>query len=148
VLPVRPPRDEDAALPGFGPPEESPPMPTELLRSGPAGRSLTHDLATGRVELTYDWDVGGLVRLPNGLEVEDVNRTMFAITEGDPLSAAVRCSMGGTFGRGAWRTRCATESVMTSDAEAFQVESTLRAWEGDALAFERTWRSDIPRDLV
>jgi uncharacterized protein len=148
ALPVRPPRDEDAALPPFGPPEESPPMPTELLRPGPAGRSLTHDLATGRVELTYDWDVGGLVRLPNGLEVEDVNRTTFAITEGDPLSAAVRCSMGGTFGRGDWRTRCETESVMTSDAASFHVESTLRAWEGDALAFERTWRSDIPRDLV
>jgi putative CocE/NonD family hydrolase len=148
ALPVRSPQPADAALPEFGPPEESPPMPTELLRPGPAGRTLTHDLATGRVELDYDWDVGGLVRLPNGLEVQDRNRTTFAITEGDPLSASVRCRMDGTFGRGDWVTRCETESVMTSDAATFHVTSTLRAWEGDALAFEHTWRSDIPRDLV
>jgi uncharacterized protein len=148
VLPVRTPSPGDAALPEFGPPEESPPMPTELLRAGPAGRRVAQDVASGRVDLTFDWDVGGLVRLPNGLEIEDTNSTTFSIVEGDPLSASVRCRMGGRFGRGDWVTRCQTESVMTCDEASFHVRSELRAWEGDQLVLDRTWQSDIPRDLV
>lgn len=123
-------------------------MPTELLHPGPAGRELTQDMASGRVDLTFDWDVGGLVRFPNGLEVEDTNSTTYSIVAGDPLSAAVRCRMGGSYGRGEWITRCQTDSRMTCDADAFHVSSQLRAWEGEQLVFEQTWRSRIPRDLV
>jgi putative CocE/NonD family hydrolase len=148
LLPGRAPRPEDAELAEFGPPEEAPAMPTELLHEGRDGRSVSENLATGRVELTFDWGVGGLVRLPNGLEAEDINTTTFSIVDGDPLSAAVRCQMGGSFGRGEWRTRCETESVLTCDAGTFHVRSELRAWEGDELVFEHTWHSDIPRDLV
>ena len=63
-------------------------MRKEVLRPGPAGRTLTHDLSTGRVELVYDWQVGGLIRLPNGLEVEDRNRTVFSIVGGRPAVGA------------------------------------------------------------
>ena len=77
TLPVRETRPEDETLPDFGEPEESAPMRKEVLRPGPAGRNLTHDLSTGRVELAYDWQVGGLIRLPNGLEVGDPNLTVF-----------------------------------------------------------------------
>jgi len=119
-----------------------------VLRSGPAGRTLTHDLSTGRVELAYDWQVGGLVRLPNGLEVEDRNTTVFSIAEGDPLSARVRSETAGAIGRGDWRTRCETVSEMTCDAESFHVQCTVRAWEGEKPAFERTWKRTFLRDLV
>jgi uncharacterized protein len=148
TLPARMPGAEDGGLPEFAEPEESPRMQTELLHPGPSGRQLTHDIAGGRVDLTFNWDVGGLVRFPNGLEVEDTNQTTFSIVEGDPLSAEVRCLMGGRYGRGDWVTRCETDSRMTCDAEQFHVTSELRAWEGDELVFEHTWRSDIPRDLV
>ena len=147
-LPVREPRPEDATLPDFGEPEESEPMRKEVLRPGPAGRTLTHDLSTGRVELAYDWQVGGLIRLPNGLEVEDRNLTVFSIVEGEPLSARVRCETAGSIGRGEWRARCETVSEMTCDAESFHVQSTVRAWEGDKPAFERTFKRTFPRDLV
>ena len=119
-----------------------------MLRPGPAGRTLTHDLSTGRVELAYDWQVGGLIRLPNGLEVEDRNFTVFSIVEGEPLSARVRCETAGAIGRGDWRTRCETVSEMTCDAESFHVQGTVRAWEGDRPAFERTFKRTFPRDHV
>ena len=67
-------------------------FPPQLLQSGPAGRDLTRDLSTGRQRLVYDWDVGGVSRLPNGLEYGDTNTTTFEIVEGDPLSA--RCDAG------------------------------------------------------
>jgi uncharacterized protein len=148
ALPVREPRAEDETLPEFGEPEESEPLRVEVLRPGPAGRTLTHDLSTGRVELHYDWEVGGLVRLPNGLEVEDRNVTIFSIAEGDPLSARVRCETAAAIGRGGWRTRCESLSEMSCDAESFHVRCTLRAWEGDKPAFEKTWKRSFPRDLV
>ncbi len=147
-LPERTPQASDEQLPAFAEPQESPPMPSELLHPGPAGRFITHDLSTGRTELVYDWDVGGLYRFPNGLEVEDTNRTTFSITEGDPLSASVRCQMTGRYGRGDWLTRCETDSSMTADREHFHVSNTLRAWEDDRLVFERTWESSFRRDLV
>jgi hypothetical protein len=147
-LPVRPPRGEDAALAPFGAPEESAPMPTETIHGGPAGRTVHRDLATGRVDLVYDWDVGGRVRLPNGLEIEDLNRTTFSIVEGDPLSASVRCRTEGSVGRGAWRTRCETESVMTCDERRFSVTIVVHAYEGAACVFASTWAGSFPRDLV
>ena len=96
----------------------------------------------------YDWDVGGRTRLPNGLEVEDSNRTTFSIVEGDPLSARVECRTAGGIGRGDWQTRCETESVMTCDADRFLVTVVVRAFEGEACAFARTWTYTFPRDLV
>ena len=149
VLPVRARQPEDEALPEFGPPEESQRLDLVELKPGAAGRSIRHDLSTGRVELVYDWDVGGLWRMPsNGLEFEDVNTTTFSISEGDPLSARVVCRVDGTFGRGDWRTSARTHTEMTADAEAFHITCRLEAFEGDDLAFERTWTYDIPRDLV
>jgi len=149
VLPVRARQPEDEALPEFGPPEESQRLELVELKPGAAGRSIRHDLSTGRVELVYDWDVGGLWRMPsNGLEFEDVNTTIFSISEGDPLSARVVCRVDGTFGRGDWRTSARTHTEMTADADAFHITCRLEAFEGDDLAFERTWTYDIPRDLV
>jgi hypothetical protein len=148
VLPVRAPRPGDANLPGFGEPEESAPLPVEVVHGGPAGRSLHRDLSTGRVDLVYDWDVGGRTRLPNGLEVEDSNRTTFSIVEGDPLSARVHCRTVGSVGRGDWQVRSETDSVMTCDAETFHVTVVVRAYEGEACAFAQTYTYAFPRDLV
>jgi hypothetical protein len=80
--------------------------------------------------------------------VSDSNRTTFSIVEGDPLSARVECRTVGSVGRGGWRTRSETESVMTCDAERFYVTVAARAYEGEACAFARTWTFTIPRDLV
>ena len=118
------------------------------MHGAPAGRTLHRDLAGGRAELVYDWDVGGRTRLPNGLEVEDSNRTTFSIVEGDPLSARVECRTVGSVGRGEWRTRCETTSVMTCDAETFHVTVVVHAFEGEACAFANTWMYTFPRELV
>jgi hypothetical protein len=92
--------------------------------------------------------VGGRTLLPNGLEIEDSNRTTFSIVDGDPLSARVECRTAGGVGRGGWQTRCETESVMTCDADRFSVTVVVRAFEGEACAFAQTWTYTFPRDLV
>ena len=147
-LPVRPPQPADAELPGFAEPEEGPPMPSELLEQGPSGRALTRDLATGRQTLQFNWDVGGITRLPNGLEYGDISETRFDIVEGDPLSAEVRCRMSGSQARGDWKTRWESTHHMSCDATTFRVITTLQAYEGNACVFANTWTSEFPRDLV
>jgi hypothetical protein len=52
ALPVRAPRDSDAALAAFGPPEWSEPLGQEVLRSDPTSRTLVRDLATSAHELS------------------------------------------------------------------------------------------------
>jgi hypothetical protein len=147
MLPVRPPAPEDASPPDMGEPEEAARLELEQLSAGGRGRTITRDLAAGRTDLSYEWDVGGRYRLPsNGLEFEDRILTVYSIVDGDPLSAAVRVEADGWFGRDGWQTRAETVSEMTSDAREFSVRCSLRAFEGDVLAFERDWTFRIPRD--
>src|SRR4029078_6530326 len=53
LLPGRAPQPGAPDLPGFGGPEESAPLPVDVVHGAPAGRSMRRDLATGRVDLVY-----------------------------------------------------------------------------------------------
>jgi uncharacterized protein len=148
-LPVRRPRPEDAQLPEFGEPEHSPALAVEERAGGTGGRFLRKEHATGLVEQVFDWDLGGSVHfVDTGLESSDTSHTVYSIVEGDPLSAAVRFRATSGMGRGDWQTLAAVESSMTSDAEAFHVESELTVNENEAEVFKRSWRFTIPRDHV
>jgi hypothetical protein len=149
ALPVRAPRESDAALPAFGPPEWSAPLEQELLRSDPTRRTVERDLATGVHELHFQWDVGGHRRLADGgPELDDTNRTSYRIVEGDPLSAGVRVRCESTLAREDWHTRVETDSRMTATASEFLVSHTLDAYEGDERVYARTWTLTFPRDGV
>jgi uncharacterized protein len=148
-LPERPPRPEDADLSEFEEPEHSAPLRVESVAAGPGGRSLRRDLATGLVEQVFDWDLGGSQRLVDtDLESSDASHTVYAIREGDPLSASVRFHATSGMARGDWSTRSEVTSAMTSDAEAFHVTTLLEVYEGAARIFARSWAHRFPRDLV
>jgi uncharacterized protein len=148
-LPVRPHRPEDAELPAFAEPEHTPSLETERERASPNGRSLRRDYATGRVEQHFDYDVGGKIRLvPIDLVSEDTNHSVYAIVEGDPLSAEVSFRATTGIARGDWSGRAEVAAAMRSDAEAFHVTSELTAIENDDAVFARTWEHRFPRDHV
>jgi putative CocE/NonD family hydrolase len=146
-LPVRPPHAEDAELPPFGPPEGAAPLATEVLRARSRQRSVCHDLVGATFELVDRLDFGW-VRMPGGLEYDNVYTGTFTIAEGDPLSARQRCDHAILVARGDWRTRVVTTSTLSADAEAFHVSNTVEAYEGEARVFAKTWSCAIPRDLV
>jgi putative CocE/NonD family hydrolase len=148
-LPERPARPEDADLPEFEEPEHSAPLRIEAVAAGPGGRSLRRDLGAGVVEQVFDWDLGGSQRLVDiDLETSDASHTVYAIQEGDPLSASVRFHATSGMGRGDWHMRSEVTSAMTSDAKAFHVTTLLEVYEGAARIFARTWAQRFPRDHV
>jgi hypothetical protein len=147
VLPVRPPREQDAELPAFGEPEGSPPLALEALAEGSTTRTITRKIGSGAMTLVYTYG-GGLRRLPNGTELAEAYREEFAIVEGDPLSARVRCEHRVELGRGEWRTRVQATAEMWADARDFHVRNTVVAHEGDRLIHDERRERAIPRDLV
>jgi hypothetical protein len=148
-LPVRAPRAEDDELVAFQDPEHSLPLEIEETEAGPQGRTIRRELATGLVEQIFDWDLGGASRLVAiDLDTSDSSHTVYAIVEGDPLSAAVHFRATSGMGRGDWSTRSQVTSSMTSDRDSFHVETHLEVHEADERIFSREWKFSIPRDHV
>jgi hypothetical protein len=117
---------------------------------GRGGRSVTVDLGSGRSELLFDWDMGGRVLLEGTqTEVEYASRSVYAVTEGAPLSARVDCEKVAALRRGeAWDTRCIATGTMTSTATHFHVTTALDAYERGVRVWARAWTFAFPRDHV
>jgi len=148
-LPVRPRRKEDESLPDFGEPEHSPSLEIEEIGAGPAAHAVTRNLATGRTEKVFDWDLGGSTRLvAANLDTSDASHCVYSIVEGDPLSAAVNFHATSGMGRDEWSMRSEVTSSMRSDAQSFNVETQLRVQENEEEIFAREWQFTIPRDHV
>ena len=66
---------------------------------------------------------------------------------GEPLSARVRCERLRTTSRPTtgWQVRVEIDGEMAADEEKFHVWTAVRAYEGEACVFSRTWSWDVPR---
>ncbi|QQE74958.1 CocE/NonD family hydrolase [Brevibacillus composti] len=148
TLPVRPPQAIDDELPDFGMPETAAVMEREILREERRTREVRHDLINGVWTLEDYSDEGARRLLPNGIEYGSVNRNIYTIEEGNPLSAQVRCEWTLHVGRGEWQTRLESVSTMSADAKQFYLKNELTAYEGETQVFTKTWTREIPRDHV
>ena len=137
---------EHTPPPHFAVPERAPMPPHESL-GGEAAREVRRDVATGTVEVIST--AGDGFRLSDdGLEYLEHERDVLGITEGEPLSAMVRCERAFAVGRGDWRASVRTASTMSATETGFLVTNTLDAYEGDRRVFAKTWHSAVPRDCV
>jgi hypothetical protein len=147
-LPRRAPSELDSRLPPFGPAETGTALATEPTQVRRGGRRVLRDLATGEVELQFDWRPTGTRILATDTELTEENVTTYRIVEGEPLSATVLCEVEVSLARPGWNTRTRATSTMTCDAERFLVTSTLEAFDGNARVHARTWTHRFPRDGV
>jgi hypothetical protein len=123
-LPVRAATAEDALLPPLPEPETAPPEPTTEVREG-------------------------VVRIDRlGLELSTESHFNSNIDEDDPLSAAVEMRQSQAISRGAWRIRIETEMQMSCDHDAFLLQATMRAFEGDMEVCRRGWDYSVPRHFA
>jgi uncharacterized protein len=126
---------------------ERAPMPPHAPLSRKAAREMRRDVATGTVDVIHTTG-DGFRLLDDGLEYGEHERDVLRITEGEPLSAMVRCERTYQVGRGAWQVTVRTASTMSATETAFQVTNALDAYEGERRVFAKTWHTEVPRDCV
>jgi putative CocE/NonD family hydrolase len=147
-LPVRPPRAEDTKLAPFLPAEASPPLPMTEHRADRISEAVTYDLITGETLLASREDHGHYTIDHIGLETEHAKTEQFRIRDDDPASATIDIANTRRVGRGAWRTRTETRTVMRATATEFIVDATLDAYEGESRILSRTWQVRHKRDFT
>ena len=146
ILPTREPSAADDQLAAFGPPECAEQLTLERLVPGKDTRTVTFDRVSNSAE-HVNKSHSPTVRYPDGLEFSEFSADVFTITEGDPLSATVKCMRNRRFARDEWKVSIWTESTMTSDADNFYLTNRLNATEGMQIVFDHTWEKTIPRDF-
>jgi putative CocE/NonD family hydrolase len=145
-LPLRRARPGDARLPDLPPPEMAPALALEVLRRPDRSLRRYDDPETGRRLLERSADYGRLRLEGSGMELGGESRDRYGVSAGDPLSAEVRCERRLELARGDWHTRIETESSLRASETHLHVSAHLRALEGEAPLFERSWTFRIPRD--
>jgi hypothetical protein len=149
VLPVRPPRPEDATLRPFDPPEEAPQTPViHHPVADPAKRRITRDLLSGEIAVDFP-------RWNYAMEMTDIGQTQISkgtcrhlITDGDPLSARTETDNRVEIRRADTTIVHHSTGSLTCDATHFIVEMKLRVSENGTEVFARDWHERIPRDMV
>jgi hypothetical protein len=126
-LPQRPPNVADARLSPFPEPETAPPeKPTILHRDG---------VRVERIDRI-------------GLELGTQYKSEYHVEENDPLSAVAELRNIQTVSRNEWQIRVETQMRLSSTGNAFQLQGSLRAWEGANEVCRRDWDRSIPRDFL
>jgi predicted acyl esterase len=126
-LPQRPPNAADARLPPFPEPETaSPEKPTIVHRDG---------MRIERIDRI-------------GLESGTQDKTEYHVEENDPLSAVAVLRHTQTLSRNEWQIRVETQLRLSSTADAFLLQGSLRASEGANEVCRRDWDRSIPRDFL
>jgi putative CocE/NonD family hydrolase len=147
-LPARPPSGADALLPAFPPPEAAPKLARTFLERPAPSRVASRDQLTGAATFEVHDDTG-LYRIDaTGLEYRLTSTDRFTIHPDDPLSARAEVTFEMHNGRGDWRTRAVTRTVLTATATDFRIQATLDAWEGDQRLASREWDVTVPRERV
>ncbi|HLQ84901.1 MAG TPA: CocE/NonD family hydrolase C-terminal non-catalytic domain-containing protein, partial [Salinisphaeraceae bacterium] len=148
ILPLRPPRSEDADLPALPQPTASMPASSTEIEPAVNESRIIHDLASQR--FTVD-SVGsdGVYRLEaTNTTLEKRGHERYTAVANDPCSCAGETHWTLGFKRGDWDVATHTRTRMTVDKDNFHIHATLEALESGAPVYEDEWHITIPRDQV
>jgi uncharacterized protein len=147
-LPVRVGGADEPAPPTFGDPVQIKPR-YEQVSGGTPARSIWRDVATGAMDVKFDWMGDSVTRLTDdGIELLERNVTHYGLVEGDPLSARADCEVVVGIKREDMDIHVEVRSSMTCDRQEFHVTTELKAFEGQQPepVFLKTDSSRFPRD--
>jgi hypothetical protein len=148
TLPVRPPKESDADLRPFDPPESAPPERLAQLRPPEKAWRVVRDLATERSALEVINDDGAYRIESIDLDVRSRVTETYSIRDDDVDSVRGETYCLREFRRKDWHIRTITRTRLTSDKEKFYIHAALDAYEGEARVFSKNWHTEIDRDLV
>jgi len=139
-----------ADAPEWTPPpaEHAAPFAHRVIRPGKTRRYIEEDLIAGKTALVVEDDLGDTENLGHGLISGETMSELWEIAPDDPLSARAVHIWEQRLSRGAWSVRTRAEAEMTGTASHLRMTAHLRAWEGEALVFERRWDEEVERSFV
>jgi uncharacterized protein len=146
VLPVRPARDADAALPPFGEPEGAAPLATEMQTPRTYDWRVIRDLARDLSTLEVIKDEGAYRFTDNDLVVAHKSVERYSHRANDFTSVRGETELTRRLSRGAWSITTVTRTVLTCDETHFRLRADLDAYHGEKRIFCRSWDHRIPRD--
>ncbi|WP_290649835.1 CocE/NonD family hydrolase [Aquisalimonas sp.] len=148
VLPVRPPRAEDANLPAFGKPEGAPPETKRMVEPPHHNWYVHRDLAAdvSTLEVVNDQGVEHVEGIGMNVQSRTVEWYSSRDDDFDSIRGETLCERG--LSRGDWKVRTVTRTILTSDAQSFYLHATLDAYESEFRVYSRTWNHAIPRQLL
>src|SRR6476660_1834176 len=83
-----------------------------------------------------------------GLELGATGKWQYHVEEDDPLSAVAELRRTQTMSRDAWQIRIETRMRLSCTRDAFLLEASLRAYEGEQEVCHRDWDRAIARDFL
>jgi putative CocE/NonD family hydrolase len=149
-LPVRPPREADAELRRFAPPESAP-LPALVELSSARATRMIDDRADGTTLYRVESEggvagLGGPCRIvATGVEVVSMLTREYRLRGGDPLSATAEVVQRTGLRSEAFDVRVEVRSRLTATREAFRYEADVRAEEVGAEVTTRRFDLRIPR---
>ncbi len=147
LLPVRAPKETDADLPAFAPPESAEPLRATVLAQG-AGfsrRSITDQIG-GETQIERFSDGGTVRHEHTGLEIAIASEDRYGIHADDPATAWASADWRKSYARDGWRASVATTARVDAGRDGYRVRASVRAWDGDELVHEHDWDETVPRD--
>lgn len=142
------------------PPSEPEVAVGEAWSPPPLHMDVTAPLERGRVGIERGSDGGvtivdvvrnlGALQIYDGVDVEltGLGSETYTVVPSDPATSRGVARRTATFRRGAWSVRIRTESVLTLEEDAWRLESSLEATEGEAVVFTRAWTATYSRGGV
>jgi putative CocE/NonD family hydrolase len=146
ALPVRARARADDARIAFAPPEAAPSAPHTSLRAADRPRAIVRE--NGALVIRAAKDRGAFRIDSHGMEVDSGGLETFSIADGDPLSAALTSEWRIAQRRGTWHVRTETRTAFRATRDAFLLDASVDAWEGEAKVFTLARSYTIKRDLV
>ena len=154
ALPVRAPREEDAALPAFAEPEKAPGVPVTVVKPGHFRRTIERDLVSGEISSLLSCEggffgvAGTYVVDPIGLEIAHTLDRRYTIHDDDPLCASATFDQSIGLARGDWRVRIDVRTRQWSTAGHIHHEAEVDAWYGEEKVSARRWSEKFARKLL
>ena len=151
LLPLRPPRAQDADLPAFAEPEAAAPLALVETRPRRTDRPLDRivtDPDNDRLDLLRERDRGAWRTMDTDVDYDTRGLLRFSIRPDDPASAEQHIALTTTMGRPGWRVRTEVHTRIGCTVDAFIVQARLQAFEGDEAVFDQSWNESIARDGV
>jgi len=151
VLPVRPPRVDDAELRGFEPAARARSSEWLPVTRGAPEQSAETDADSGDLvaRRRSGYDAQGRVAIgrcePIDLEGGDGLAIETRIHPADPLRARVAMAQRTELRRGGWSVSIETEVAISCTRSEFVVDARLEAHEGESRVFARRWDERVPR---